>query len=404
MQPYFIAKDKDNVPLNNGADYSNALKMWAKNSIPKGIPLTMEMLTQEDPVKKAKAAKEKQKKLDAEKKNNSEHGIRKGMRAVTFSLDQRSLASSGMLAPGDWVDVLIMEDAGGRARAHKYKGLKIIAIDGVTRREKDKAEESLLSSATIGSMSNIVNMGNAKQITLEVKEQMVEIMIKQASHSGIIVSIRNQEEEVDEKEQNKDLDDSFDESEGKGILNEILAMNHCNSVYWLISAKKQAENDRKNERILVDDLNAANGAYRNCANGMILDDNKITQITDEAERTYEKKLEETKEEMKKEFDEKLKAEIAKAEIEKAKKEKEKKKKKRSLTSDVAGDPATSDASSGSGYEIMSGKIVGEEAVKEETEEKGITIHKKLSSERVELDEDGSILDPRKAGPNGNGGR
>lgn len=67
MQPYFIAKDHAGTPLNNGADYSNALKMWANTDIPNGVPLTMSMLTNEDPQKKKE--NDRKKKEEEEKRN-----------------------------------------------------------------------------------------------------------------------------------------------------------------------------------------------------------------------------------------------------------------------------------------------------------------------------------------------
>ena len=50
LQPHFIAKDNKETPLNNRADYNNALNMWARNEIPSGMPLTISMLTSNDPV------------------------------------------------------------------------------------------------------------------------------------------------------------------------------------------------------------------------------------------------------------------------------------------------------------------------------------------------------------------
>ncbi|MDR2107800.1 MAG: hypothetical protein LBO73_04800, partial [Holosporaceae bacterium] len=90
MQSDFIAKDERGRPINDKAAYENALKMWAAGDIPAGVPVVLRMLTNEDPVKKrqeeTKKKTEEQRKKEAASEKIS--FIRKGMRAVTFSIDQ----------------------------------------------------------------------------------------------------------------------------------------------------------------------------------------------------------------------------------------------------------------------------------------------------------------------------
>jgi hypothetical protein len=385
------------------------------------------MLTEEDPAKKAQEESEKKKKEAEEKtkeeKKKTEHGIRKGMRAVTFSLDQRSLASTSMLELGDFVDVLIMEEKEGKQKTHKYKGLKVIAIDGITQKEKEKERESLLSSAGLGSsVGNIINIMNAKQVTLEVKEVMVETMLKQAGQTGIIIAIRNQDELLNEEEQDIDLGDGTAISVENNILNEILAVNHHNSMDKLLRAREQKESAANNVENIIDNINIANGMYSNRAVKALVNNNfeKIAKkAADDAKKAAEEEMKKTLEkaagDAKKAAEEEMKKTLEK-ELKKIKKaDSQDKTKSADAPADSAGINKISSAVSGGmqaaaktlgigsaevddalsgGFEIISGKIVGEE-VKMDTEEKKATIYKKLTTQEVKFEEDGSIMDPNK---------
>lgn len=261
MQPYFVAKDDNGTPLNNGSDYSNALSMWAKTDIPNGIPLTMSMLSSEDPQKKAEEEKKKKeeearKKLEAEK---AESFIKKGMRAVTFSIDQRSASSSNMLEPGDLVDVLIMEQRADKTRTYKYKALKILAIDGVTKFEsaKRKAEHNntLLSNVNIG----VPNFLAPKNVTLEVKEELVEVMLKQSNSNGIVLSIRSQSEPVDNKFEDES-EDLMSEENSNTILDGILSINKSNPTDALLEEKARKEAEERSMSMLMNNISIVNSA------------------------------------------------------------------------------------------------------------------------------------------------
>ena len=264
LQPYFIAKTEKGTALNNGADYTNALKMWAISDIPAGVPLTMQMLTNEDPVKKAEAAlkakKEKeakeaalkaaqQKKIE-EEKAKAKHIIGKGMRAVTFGVNQQSAVSTSMMSVGDYVDILIMQSHNGKNVSHKYSALKILAIDGVT--DVKNTKKSMIE--TLGSINNIFSPRN---ITLEVRSDLVDGMLEQAGSNGVIVSLRNQEDEKEEqqyqvkqeeeeKEKEKQTDDTLKEEEKEVLLKNVVNMNRSDAAELMKNIKHRQDAERKN--------------------------------------------------------------------------------------------------------------------------------------------------------------
>ncbi len=249
MQPYFIAKDHAGTPLNNGADYSNALKMWANTDIPNGVPLTMSMLTNEDPQKKKendRKKKEEEEKKKLEKEKNEEF-IKKDMRAVTFPVDQRSATSTNMMKAGDLVDVLIMEQKGEKTITHKYRALKILAIDGATKfdNDKNKSEGNNGDGGFLSNVGGIVSsLSTPRNVTLEVREDMVEIMLKQSSTNGLILSIRSQTEKENEKDKGMPVKEK-ESSDFDPVLYNILNMNDNSpsSIQLAEYAKRQKEDE-----------------------------------------------------------------------------------------------------------------------------------------------------------------
>ncbi len=203
IQPHFIAQDMKGNKMNNKEDYDKALKMWAKSDIPTGVPLTISMLTDQDPeeIKRKKAeaeAAEKKKKEEEERQKELEKTkIRVGYRAVTFSVDQRASVSANMISPGDLIDVLILENVGNRSITHSYRDVKLVAIDGINAVEKkQQGDAGLFGSA----MQSLTSTSAPKNVTLEIKRDMVDTMLKQAGKgNGIVISIRNQNEEVAKK-------------------------------------------------------------------------------------------------------------------------------------------------------------------------------------------------------------
>ena len=123
VQSHFIAQDNKGTPINNRTDYANALNMWAKSEIPEGIPLTLTMLTSDDPVEVARRQKEAEEAKNREKKKKEKEedtSIKVGYRAVSFQMDQRTPIPSSMIAPGDYVDVRINSFDESKQKAHIY--------------------------------------------------------------------------------------------------------------------------------------------------------------------------------------------------------------------------------------------------------------------------------------------
>lgn len=352
LQPYFIAKSSDGTPLNNGADYNNALKMWAKTDIPNGIPLVMSMLNPEDPHKKAEEAKKK-KEEEAKKKEEKEKAeafIKKGMRAVTFSIDQKSASASSMLAPGDLVDVLIMEQRADRSRTYKYKAVKILAIDGVTKFEikKRKTENNNLFNS-VTSISNF--LAPPRNVTLEIKEELVETMLKQSSATGIVLSIRSQSEPVDNKEDDESTQLGTEKNSNM-ILDGILSINKTNPTEALIEEKARKEAEENSMSMLMSNISMVNNA------------DSIHEIKNSKHPSSNEKSDKD--------------------------------------SKDAGKDATDAGKDGKvnkdgKYEIVSGKIVGEEP---KDEPKTVIVYRKLTPTAVQFDDSGKIVDGTSASSRG----
>ncbi|MDR2068137.1 MAG: SAF domain-containing protein [Holosporaceae bacterium] len=269
LQSYFIAKDEQGVALNNGADYGNAMKMWAANDIPAGIPLTIRMLTNDDPVKKAEEErkkkeealkKEQEAKLKKEQERKAEF-VKKGMRAITFPIDQKTASSSSMMEPGNIVDVLIMEQRGDRVKSHKYVAIKILAIDGITKFEKkpgngEKKDGGLLGNIYLGSA--VGGLLLPKNVTLEIREELVDVMLKQLGNGGVTLSIRNQEEIISEEEAGKEIDESEDMLTRDTVLQHIMEMNKQSAAQAIVSAKEAKEAEERGLDMLIRNINSLN--------------------------------------------------------------------------------------------------------------------------------------------------
>lgn len=255
VQPYFIAKDDKGAPMNNRADYGNAIRMWAKNDIPAGIPLTINMLTSDDPVVvAAKLKKEKEeaerKKLEEKKKNESI--IQVGYRAVTFPVDQRSGVSVNMLSPGDLVDILINESIGNKTKTHVYRAVKILAIDGITKLDSKKAGEKGLFESAISLGSGMMS---PKNVTLEIKVKLVNTMLKQVGSGGIMISLRNQKEKVEnagEEEIVEDNDSVVDQS----VIRGMNSINKKTSAEILKDVQRKKQDEERDMAILIHNMNA----------------------------------------------------------------------------------------------------------------------------------------------------
>ncbi|MDR2724158.1 MAG: SAF domain-containing protein [Holosporaceae bacterium] len=277
IQPSFIAKDGRGRALNNKSDYDNALKMWAASDILAGVPLTIHMLTSEDPKKaeekKKKEEEELKKKLQEEKAFSF---IKKGMRAVTFSVDQKSASSSRMLSPEDLVDVLIIEQCKDKVKSHKYSALKILAIDGITKFENKKSDLANKSTTDTG-------LQPPKNVTLEVKEEIVEEMLRLVGHGGIILSLRNQAEEI--KEEVKIAADKVKKTKDEGSdnrLEDVLLKNIINIGYSAETIEKkqmQKEDQEKYFLNIVRGSDSSQDSWIKAQNQKALEDAKLSMMT-----------------------------------------------------------------------------------------------------------------------------
>ncbi|MDR3155554.1 MAG: SAF domain-containing protein [Holosporaceae bacterium] len=345
VQPYFIVKDTKGTPLNNVADYNNAMRMWAKSDIPPGVPLIIQMLTPIDPIKKT--AEEKKQAEEAKKKQaqliRKRPLIQMGMRAVTFNIDQKTASSTNILAPGDYVDVLIIEQKGAQSKTHKYKALKIVAIDGETRNHNENLSTAGNIMNNIG--ATVGHLVTPKNVTLEVKERMVEKMLQQASSNGITLSIRSQAEkpipEEDDEEDDSDIEEDEEDSghtrnvhlSSNSILGDIMRMNMSNnsSAEPKEEEEKSKESKEKDALFLINSMNLANNGI---ASSQPKDEESDPDM-DETE-TYDGKLKE----------------LAK-------------------------------------YEVVRGKITGEEP---NEDKQSAVIYRKLTPNVIQFDENGKITD------------
>ena len=254
LQPFFIAKDDKGTPLNNRADYDNALNMWAKSEIAAGTPLNISMLTNSDPaVIAAQRAREKaaaEKKKQEEKRKN-ENTIKVGYRAVTFSVDQKSSVSTSMISPGDLVDIIMNGD--GNGRSHVYKAIKILAIDGVTKIENKNTNNS--TGLFEGAMS-MTGMLSPRNVTLEIKEKLVNTMLKQAGNNGVIISLRSQKEAVEEEDQEGvDVSEEADAGDPTVLLG-ALNINRKTSAEILKDAQKRKAEEERDVAMLISNMNS----------------------------------------------------------------------------------------------------------------------------------------------------
>lgn len=257
VQPHFIAQDNKGTPLNNRTDYANALNMWTKNEIPEGIPLTLSMLTSNDPVevaRKQKEAEEAKKQEQKKKEKEEDTSIKVGYRAVSFQMDQRTPIPSSMISPGDYVDVRINSFDAGKQRTHIYKGLRIIAIDGITKQQKIDREKSGNSGGLFGTGISLGGMSSPKNVTLEVKENMIDIMMKQAGSNGITVMVRSQNEKIEESG-GEDVSDEEHHSSDNYLIKEMLRMNRSSSADILREAARQQQEKENNLSVLLRNMN-----------------------------------------------------------------------------------------------------------------------------------------------------
>ncbi|MBR1734494.1 MAG: hypothetical protein IJ730_03465 [Alphaproteobacteria bacterium] len=184
-------------------------------------------------------------------KEKEEDFIKRGMRAVTFPIDQRSASATTMLKAGDLVDVLIMEQRGERTKTYKYKALKILAIDGVTKFDST-ANKSQEDNGFLSNVVNVSGLMTPKNVTLEVPENLVETLLRQASSNGIILSLRSQLEKVTDTDNSNigtATNDEFDY-----MLQNILDINDNDPSTIQLKEDAERKKDDDNMKMVIDNI------------------------------------------------------------------------------------------------------------------------------------------------------
>lgn len=263
LQSNFIAKDLKGTPLNNGGDYKLALTMWTGTDIALGVPISISMLLSYDPIKKeqeekAKIEQEKKKKQEAEvarqKKKEQQEFVKPGMRTITFPIEQRSASGLSMLSPGDLVDVLVSEQINGKTIVHKYPGMKVLALDGSTQKSAPKTQKQE-NGTLFGITASISSAFSApKNVTLEVKETLVEKLLKEVGNGSVILSIRNQADKS-AKDNGEYVDSSEDlgDKELDSLIHMMSAVSRRNNVDNLKATNSEKIEQQKNvERVILD--------------------------------------------------------------------------------------------------------------------------------------------------------
>ncbi|MDR1236528.1 MAG: SAF domain-containing protein [Holosporaceae bacterium] len=398
VQPYFIAKNDKDVPLNNKDDYNNALKMWAASDIPAGVPLIMRMLINEDPIKKEREAAEKKKKEEEEKKRKAEEAkkksasLRTGMRALTVPLDQKSTIPETMLEVGNRVDVLVSVQNNSRTRVFKYAAIRILAVDGMTSKTKveDKKSEknTFERGGLLTGLSNVSSLLSVKNITIEIKEDLVKEFLQRLGNNGIVLSLRNQEDIAD-TEEGLVTEESESERELDSVLRSMAKMNQENSAEIL---KKNKEKE-KDFSVLIDKINSAGVKH---SKEIMIKEQQNKREKKQAESTLIESLN---------FSDQNSSKNALLEVKRQKELNDVNmalilKSMNSIAS--AGESSVGkqtnfgnkvlvkNAETGR-YEIVSGKIIGEEP---EEEGSSVIIHRHQASEVVQFDENGKKLEAK----------
>lgn len=355
LQPNFIAKDSEGRTLNNAADHTSYNgSTWAKSDIQEGLPFLASMCSPEDPVKKAEEEKKKaeEKRRKDLEKEKAESFIKRGMRAVTFPIDQRLASTSNMFSPGELVDVLIIKN-GMEAKTYKYKAVKILAIDGVTKFEGARSNGVRQPSGLLGTIQTSVvgSLPIPKNVTLEIREELVDTMLKQAGDRGVILSLRNQKEALEDEDNICEYvgdgsgDGPFNAKARNRILKSIMEINRTSSAAILQADKAHKSAEENNIASIISNMNAlANNARASRADLIFAP------------------------------------------------------KSMALKNNTSGR-----------YEVVRGKITNKRAAEEESDEddtkkinKTITIYKKLNSNAIQFNKSGEIIDNRGSGSYGMG--
>jgi hypothetical protein len=259
-----------------------------------------------------------------------------------------------MLSVGDYVDILVSEHSAGKNKIYKYRALKILAIDG-------SAKAGRQEPGIVSGISSVGGLVTPKNVTLEVKEDRVEEMLRRAGNAGVILSLRSQSEDV------KGSGDAVIEEEEvvvrNALLKNIADMSRIRPTEVLQESKKRRDEEEKNLSMLMSSMNTVGGG--NSADVM-LNAHKLREAEERSLSMIMKNINAVGIEPS--------GDVVGSEHEKKNKR-------------------TGDSKDGK-YEIVSGKIVGEEEESPQPEENFVTIYRKLKADEIQFDEQGKKLDKR----------
>jgi hypothetical protein len=252
-----------------------------------------------------------------------------------------------------------------------------------------KSERGLLDG-----LSSVSSLLSPKNITIEIKEDLVKELLQRLGNNGVILSLRNQNE-IAEDEEGKVTEESGQNSkELDSVLHAMAKMNQKDSAEIL----KKSRNKDKDFSILLDNINSA--GTKNSKEILI----KKQKDKRAAEQTEAMLIESIN------FSDKN---VSKNALLESKKQKELSEANMSLIlksmNSIDGNnngnnigkqinfsnkKLVKNAKTGR-YEIVSGKIVGEEP---EEENSSVVIYRKLKADAVQFDGSGKKIDANSGNP------
>lgn len=157
---------KDALPAGAHHDVASLLKNGERKLVePIGV---------NEPVTEAKLAQEKDGKnvTSVRNKNNLSAAISAGMRAVTIPVDPIA-GVGGFVQPGDYVDVIYLQDGGTKSAANAailLENIKVLSVDQRARRSSRIAPGKTITLET--------DTGDAKKLALGVRTGKLSLILR----------------------------------------------------------------------------------------------------------------------------------------------------------------------------------------------------------------------------------
>jgi pilus assembly protein CpaB len=165
-----------------------SLEEWPKDKIPEGVVRSLEEIENKRPLTRLYPGEPilAAKLIDANKFSGASEKIPKGMRVVSVKVTMDSSAS-GLIYPGDRVDVLVFLKAGrGIAQTGTRTILKNITVFAVNDRTQRELEEEIEGNA-------------AKTVSLLVKPTQVEKITLASELGKIKLSLRRSDDDTEDE-------------------------------------------------------------------------------------------------------------------------------------------------------------------------------------------------------------